>query len=84
MPGSDYSFRAAQAVNGSHYLLGGHRHRLRVNCGMYQGAKTLRRRNWMLFPAVPELYAEVEIGVQTAGLLFMVEHLQQLSRRSSL
>ena len=33
-------------VTGSRYLLSDDKHRLLVDCGMYQGVKTLRRRNW--------------------------------------
>ena len=37
-------------VTGSRYLLSDDRHRLLVDCGMYQGVKNLRRRNWSPFP----------------------------------
>jgi len=40
-------------VTGSRYLLSDDRHRLLVDCGMYQGVKTLRRRNWAPFPVEP-------------------------------
>ncbi|MBD3655344.1 MBL fold metallo-hydrolase [Marinobacter sp.] len=40
-------------VTGSRYLLSDDRHRLLVDCGMYQGVKTLRRRNWAPFPVDP-------------------------------
>ncbi|MFV8570518.1 MBL fold metallo-hydrolase [Marinobacter sp. SBS5] len=40
-------------VTGSRYLLSDDNHRLLVDCGMYQGVKTLRRRNWAPFPVDP-------------------------------
>lgn len=40
-------------VTGSRYLLSDDKHRLLVDCGMYQGVKTLRRRNWAKFPVDP-------------------------------
>lgn len=40
-------------VTGSRYLLSDHQHRLLVDCGMYQGVKTLRKRNWAPFPVEP-------------------------------
>jgi len=40
-------------VTGSRYLLSDEKHRLLVDCGMYQGVKTLRRRNWAKFPVDP-------------------------------
>ncbi|MCK7546972.1 MBL fold metallo-hydrolase RNA specificity domain-containing protein [Marinobacter koreensis] len=40
-------------VTGSRYLLSDEKHRLLIDCGMYQGVKTLRRRNWAKFPVDP-------------------------------
>lgn len=40
-------------VTGSRYLLSDDNHRLLVDCGMYQGVKTLRKRNWAPFPVEP-------------------------------
>ena len=40
-------------VTGSRYLLSDDNHRMLVDCGMYQGVKTLRRRNWAPFPVEP-------------------------------
>lgn len=40
-------------VTGSRYLLSDERHRVLIDCGMYQGVKTLRRRNWAKFPVDP-------------------------------
>ncbi|MDX1756151.1 MAG: MBL fold metallo-hydrolase [Marinobacter sp.] len=44
----------AGTVTGSRYLLSDSRHRLLVDCGLYQGVKTLRRRNWSPSPVSPE------------------------------
>lgn len=44
---------ATGTVTGSRYLLSDDKHRLLVDCGMYQGVKTLRRRNWAPFPVEP-------------------------------
>jgi len=43
----------AGTVTGSRYLLSDDKHRLLVDCGMYQGVKTLRKRNWAPFPVAP-------------------------------
>ncbi|WP_029652891.1 MBL fold metallo-hydrolase RNA specificity domain-containing protein [Marinobacter daepoensis] len=40
-------------VTGSRYLLSDDNHRMLLDCGMYQGVKTLRRRNWAKFPVDP-------------------------------
>lgn len=40
-------------VTGSRYLLSDDDHRMLLDCGMYQGVKTLRRRNWAKFPVDP-------------------------------
>ncbi|SFR51439.1 metallo-beta-lactamase family protein [Marinobacter daqiaonensis] len=43
----------AGTVTGSRYLLSDDKHRLLVDCGMYQGVKMLRKRNWAPFPVEP-------------------------------
>jgi metallo-beta-lactamase family protein len=43
----------AGTVTGSRYLLSDDKHRLLVDCGMYQGVKNLRKRNWAPFPVEP-------------------------------
>ncbi|MBL3554941.1 MULTISPECIES: MBL fold metallo-hydrolase RNA specificity domain-containing protein [Marinobacter] len=43
----------AGTVTGSRYLLSDDKHRLLVDCGMYQGVKNLRKRNWAHFPVDP-------------------------------
>ncbi|KEF31627.1 Metallo-beta-lactamase family protein, RNA-specific [Marinobacter nitratireducens] len=44
---------ATGTVTGSRYLLSDDKHRMLIDCGMYQGVKTLRRRNWAKFPVDP-------------------------------
>ncbi|WP_336367047.1 MBL fold metallo-hydrolase [Marinobacter sp. C2H3] len=44
----------AGTVTGSRYLLSDEHHRLLIDCGLYQGVKTLRRRNWAPFPVAPD------------------------------
>jgi len=40
-------------VTGSRHLMETDRHRVLVDCGLYQGVKMLRRRNWKGFPEPP-------------------------------
>ncbi len=44
---------AAGTVTGSKYLLETGRHRILVDCGLYQGFKQLRLRNWAKLPIDP-------------------------------
>lgn len=41
-------------VTGSRFLVAHHGGRLLVDCGLYQGERELRRRNWEQFPVPPE------------------------------
>src|SRR5690349_1313727 len=45
---------AAGTVTGSRLLVEHDRHRLLVDCGMFQGSRDLRRRNWAPFPVPPD------------------------------
>lgn len=45
---------AAGTVTGSKYLLESGRHRVLVDCGLFQGYKALRLRNWARFPIDPD------------------------------
>ena len=45
---------AAGTVTGSRFLLENAGHRLLVDCGLFQGLKNLRLRNWAPFPYPPE------------------------------
>jgi metallo-beta-lactamase family protein len=45
---------AARTVTGSKYLLDTGTARLLVDCGLFQGLKELRERNWAPFPVPPE------------------------------
>ncbi len=44
---------AAQTVTGSKYLVDTGAHRVLVDCGMFQGLRELRRRNWDQLPVDP-------------------------------
>jgi metallo-beta-lactamase family protein len=44
---------ATETVTGSRYLLDIGDYRLLVDCGLFQGLKDLRLRNWSLFPVEP-------------------------------
>src|SRR5215212_2966704 len=45
---------AAGTVTGSRYLLEGGDRRVLIDCGLFQGLKQLRLRNWAPFPILPE------------------------------
>ena len=45
---------AAETVTGSRFLLRTRRARVLVDCGLFQGAKSLRLRNWAPFPIPPK------------------------------
>jgi len=45
---------AAGTVTGSRFLLSHDTDRVLVDCGMYQGERSLRRRNWEPFPIQAE------------------------------
>jgi metallo-beta-lactamase family protein len=45
---------AVGTVTGSKYLLEAEGQRILVDCGLYQGVKSLRLRNWQPLPAPPE------------------------------
>lgn len=42
------------SVTGSRHLVETSKHRILVDCGLYQGVKVLRKRNWAGFPVPPE------------------------------
>jgi metallo-beta-lactamase family protein len=44
---------AAGTVTGSRFLLDGAKARVLVDCGIFQGGKVIRKRNWEPFPADP-------------------------------
>jgi metallo-beta-lactamase family protein len=44
---------AAGTVTGSRFLLDGSKGRVLVDCGMFQGGRQIRKRNWEPFPADP-------------------------------
>lgn len=46
-------YGGARTVTGSRYLLEAHGRRVLVDCGIFQGLKELRERNWAPFPVDP-------------------------------
>jgi metallo-beta-lactamase family protein len=63
---------AAGTVTGSQYLLESDRHRLLVDCGMFQGLKSLRVRNWARLPVHPASVTSVVLThahIDHSGLL---------------
>jgi len=50
---------AAGTVTGSKYLLENNGHRLLVDCGLFQGYKALRLKNWARLPVEPRSIAAV-------------------------
>ncbi|WP_142036173.1 MBL fold metallo-hydrolase RNA specificity domain-containing protein [Arthrobacter sp. SLBN-100] len=45
---------ATDTVTGSRYLVESQERRVLVDCGLFQGYKRLRERNWLRFPVVPQ------------------------------
>lgn len=52
-------FGAAGTVTGSRYLLESKGTRILVDCGLFQGLKNLRLRNWAAFPVKPKSISAV-------------------------
>ena len=50
---------AARTVTGSKYLLEVDEQRILVDCGLFQGLRELRRRNWSAFPVDPATISAV-------------------------
>jgi metallo-beta-lactamase family protein len=66
---------AARTVTGSKYLLEHGGRRLLVDCGLFQGLKELRLRNWEPFPVPPET---IDAAVLTHAHLDHVGYLPRL------
>jgi metallo-beta-lactamase family protein len=66
---------AARTVTGSKYLLEHDGHRVLVDCGLFQGLKELRLRNWEPFPVPP---SAIEAVVLTHAHLDHVGYLPRL------
>ncbi|MEW6051665.1 MAG: MBL fold metallo-hydrolase [Candidatus Zixiibacteriota bacterium] len=69
---------AAGTVTGSKYLLTVDKRKILVDCGMFQGAKELRERNWAPPPFDP---AEIEAVVLTHGHVDHIGYLPRLVRQ---
>jgi metallo-beta-lactamase family protein len=66
---------AARTVTGSKYLLEHGGRRLLIDCGLFQGLKELRLRNWEPFPVPPET---IDAAVLTHAHLDHVGYLPRL------
>jgi metallo-beta-lactamase family protein len=66
---------AARTVTGSKYLVEHDGHRVLVDCGLFQGLKELRLRNWEPFPVPPE---SIDAVVLTHAHLDHVGYLPRL------
>lgn len=51
----------AGTVTGSKYLIENDRHRVLIDCGLFQGFKALRLRNWAQFPVDPRSIESVAL-----------------------
>jgi metallo-beta-lactamase family protein len=68
----------AGTVTGSKYLLDDSKHRILVDCGLFQGFKSLRLRNWAPFPVPPD---SIEAVVLTHAHLDHSGYLPLLAKR---
>jgi len=64
-------------VTGSRYLLETDKHRVLIDCGLFQGYKNLRLRNWQAFPVDP---ASIDAVVLTHAHLDHSGYLPRLAR----
>lgn len=66
---------AAETVTGSKHLITFNGHKVLFDCGLFQGAKELRARNWQQFPVEPH---EIEALVVTHAHLDHIGYIPKL------
>src|SRR5690606_40601098 len=77
----------AETVTGSKLLLDGPGGRLLVDCGLYQGEREWRRRNWEPFAVEPASVDDVVLThchLDHSGYLRSEEHTSELQSRENL
>ena len=65
----------AKSVSGSRYLLEIDEHKIMIDCGLFQGLKELRLRNWDEFPVPPE---QIETVILTHAHIDHIGYLPKL------
>ena len=70
-------FGAAGTVTGSKFYLHSDKHKVLVDCGMFQGRRELRERNWESLPLTP---AELEAVILTHAHIDHTGYLPRLAR----
>lgn len=66
---------AARSVTGSKYLLQADQHTILIDCGLFQGQKELRLRNWTSLPIRP---SEIDVVVITHAHIDHIGYLPRL------
>lgn len=69
---------AARTVTGSRHLLELNGHNVLVDCGLFQGGREIRERNWKPFPVIP---SEIEAIVATHAHMDHIGYLPRLVAR---
>jgi len=71
---------AAETVTGSRFLLEAAGKRILIDCGLFQGLKKLRQRNWAPFPISP---ASIDAVILTMPILIIAGIFRCYTRKDS-